>query len=136
MLKRSPIKRTAMRRKTKPPAAQIPATVRYAIYSRDSWSCQRCGRLLDGVPFSIHHRKPRRMGGRHGEAAVESYDMAALVLLCGTATTPLSCHAETESDRAQAYDDGWLLREHEDPRAVACLTYRGWEQPGETWEIA
>jgi hypothetical protein len=136
-VKRVALRRTAIRRKRKAPAAQIPPTVRFAIYSRDGWTCQRCGRLVDGVPFSIQHRKPRGMGGRHGDAAAESYDMANLVLVCGDATTPLMCHNEIEhSERGQAYDDGWLLREHENPRAVACLTYRGWEQPGETWEIA
>jgi hypothetical protein len=77
------------------------------------------------------------MGGRKGEAAVESYAMANLVLLCGVPGLALTCNHEVEiADRAQAYDDGWLVREHENPATVPCLTYRGWEQPGETWEIA
>jgi hypothetical protein len=57
------LKRTAMRRSTRNaatvparPKPGIPAVVRYAVYSRDNWQCQRCGRLIDGIPFGLQHR--------------------------------------------------------------------------------
>ena len=125
------MKRTALKRRT--PLAAIPAVVRYAVYSRDQFRCQRCGDLIDeGMPFSLHHRKPRRMGGRQGAAAVESYDMANLITVCGNGVR--RCHGDIEADRSQASDDGWLLRELEDPRTTPLIRYDGhWWLAGDSW---
>lgn len=117
-------------------AATVPDDVRHAVVTRDESKCQRCGMWVANIPSSLQHRKPRGMGGRKGAAAVASYDMSNLILVCGSATTPGSCHEEIERDRAQAYDDGWLVRENEDPATVPVLTCWGWRHYDETWRDA
>lgn len=112
------------------PKPGIPADVREAVLIRDEGKCQRCGMWLANVPSSVHHRKNRKMGGRSGAAESAIHDMAALVLLCGTGTT--GCHGEIGREVAQAYDDGWLVRENEDPATVPVLTEWGWRHYGET----
>lgn len=124
------LRRTAMKRATVR-GSGIPADVRQAVLLRDEGICQRCGAWCANVPSSVHHRLPRRMGGRSGLALIASYDMANLVLLCGSGTT--GCHSDVEHDRNQARDDGWLVYETEDPAAVPILTWRGWLYPGTQW---
>lgn len=114
-------------------AATVPPAVRAAVIERDGGCCQRCGIYCGGIQSSLQHRKPRKAGGRKGQAAVESYDMANLILVCGTATSRGGCHLACESDRNQAYDDGWLVREHEDPAVIPVLTYKGWLYVGPQW---
>lgn len=113
--------------------ATVPPAVRAAVIERDEMKCQCCGAHVGGIQYSLHHRLPRRMGGRKGAAAERSYSMANLVTVCGSATSPDGCHYRIESDRFQAYDDGWLLRENQDAATEAVLTYRGWAYPGTTW---
>lgn len=127
-MKRTPLRRTAMKRSRKP-ASAVPYLTRVDVYNRDNFTCQRCGLKSLTAVYEVQHRKPRKAGGRKGAAAVESYDMANLVLLCA------ADHADVERDRAQAYDDGWLVREHETPALVPVLTYRGWMYAGEAWKI-
>lgn len=97
----------------------IPPRVREAVLLRDGHHCRRCGRSVIDQPASIQHRLPRGRGGKP--------TLANLVLVCGSATTPGSCHDWMEHvDRAQAYDDGWLCRTGEDPADVQVLTHDGW----------
>jgi 5-methylcytosine-specific restriction protein A len=135
-LTRTPMTRKRMRRTVSRPGSGIPAEVREAVILRDEGKCQRCGMWVANVPSSIQHRLPRRMGGRSGLALVQSYDMANLVLVCGSATTPGSCHQWMENERTQAHDDGWLLHEGEDPAAIPVLTEWGWRLLGDTWRDA
>lgn len=66
-----------------------------------------CGKGPYGL--QVHHRKPRRMGGR-SDPAINA--PANLVSLC------LEDHQLTESCRREALDMGLLLHEHEDPARV------------------
>lgn len=84
-------------------------TQRETIVTRDGSRCVRCGTGVGNVPSSVHHRKPRGMGGTRDP---RSSDLRNGVLLCGTGTT--GCHGDIENDRAAAYDDGWLLRSYGD----------------------
>lgn len=120
-------------KRTRVRGSGIPADVRAAVIARDEWTCQRCGVYVGSIRSSVHHRKPRRMGGRHGDAAEAINDMAGLTLLCGSGTS--GCHGAVESDRAQSYADGWLVYESENPAQVPCLTYKrpAWLYPGTTW---
>lgn len=78
------------------------------VWERDGGSCARCGTGLSfaqrGVAWSVHHRRPRGMGGTK-QAWVNQ--PANLVTLCGSGTT--GCHGWIESNRADARLLGWLI---------------------------
>lgn len=80
---------------------------RAEVVGRAQMRCERCDTYLGYAAYSIHHRLPRGRGGRN--------ELANLVLLCGSATSPDTCHATVESRREQAYDDGWLVRSETEP---------------------
>tara|TARA_R110000868_G_scaffold57162_1_gene176805 strand:+ start:3956 stop:4267 length:312 start_codon:yes stop_codon:yes gene_type:complete len=75
--------------------------------------CERCGVGVADIPASIHHRKPRRMGGTKDPAINAAENLA---LLCGTGTT--GCHGWVESNRAEAKGLGWLVADWESPETV------------------
>lgn len=81
------------------------------VYLRAGMRCERCGVYAEGG--SVHHRRPRGMGGN--KSAATSSPSNAL-LLCGSGTT--GCHGWVESNRSEARDLGLLLRQHQDPAAV------------------
>lgn len=89
------------------------------VLARDGYRCVRCGYTVHWpCCASIHHRKPRGMGG--GEA---DNTPANLILLCGTGTT--GCHGQVESRRAEALESGWLVSRYADPASVAVLVDHG-----------
>lgn len=94
-----------MRRETGP----SPATVD-KVWERAEGSCEKCGRGLHrsdrGMSWSVHHRRPRGAGG---SSLAWVNQPANLLILCGHATTPDSCHQWTESNRADATAAGWLI---------------------------
>jgi len=104
--------------------------VREKVIYRDRESCRRCGRWADGG--SIHHRRPRGMGGTSDPVVNLP---ANLVLLCGSGTT--GCHGWVEANRVQAREDGWLVPMGVDPAdvpvrcadGVLFLTNEGLVQP-------
>lgn len=117
--RRSSLRRRAMKHQRPDTTSGIPQAVRDAVHVRDGGHCVRCGAWLANVPSSIQHRLPR---GRRGGSRLSN-----LLHICGTATT--GCHGEVESERAQAYDDGYSLHngtEGDHPEAVPVLTYLGW----------
>lgn len=85
---------------------------RQAVITRACYRCERCDGPLDTM--SVHHRRPRGMGGTRDETANWPENLLAL---CGTGTT--GCHGWVESNRTAAYDTGLLLRRglhpHETP---------------------
>lgn len=89
----------------------FPEPVRQLIYERAGRCCERCGRHALGG--SIHHRRPRGMGG--SRKAVTNSAVNG-VLLCGSGTT--GCHGEVEGNRLQAIADGWLVPQHADPTEI------------------
>lgn len=88
----------------------FPPWVAEVIVERDSGACARCGapvaHLDRGVGWSIHHRRPRKMGGAR-DAWINQ--PANGVVVCGHATTPGSCHEWIERNRGEAIDTGWLI---------------------------
>ena len=84
-----------------------PATTA-AIIERDRGRCARCGvpvaHLERGLAWSIHHRAPRKMGGRRDEWIGQA---ANGVILCGSGVT--GCHGWVERNRSEARDTGWLI---------------------------
>lgn len=101
--------------KPRPPRNTGPTAVtRKAVFARASNSCERCGKAITGA-YSIHHRKPRGMGGTKDPAANSPSN---LVLLCGSATTPDGCHTSVEKFRQAAINTGWIVTRTADPAKV------------------
>lgn len=95
--------RSLMNRRTGPTAATVEL-----VWVRDGGRCARCGTGLHrenrGMSWSVHHRRPRGMGGSGGAWVNEA---ANLILLCGSGVT--GCHSWVETHRAEARDLGWLI---------------------------
>jgi 5-methylcytosine-specific restriction endonuclease McrA len=110
------IKRVMMRRRI---ASTGPSPdVVEAVYERAQHSCEICTCAVGprrGDDHHIHHRRPRALGGTKRE---DTNLPSNLMLLCP------SCHADVESNRGEAQAVGWLLRQNDDPAAVAVLVQR------------
>lgn len=79
----------------------------FLIVTRDDRRCAACGEQVHGErgrDWSVHHRKPRGMGGSK-DPAVSS--PANGVILCGSGTT--GCHGEVEQRRENAMAEGFLI---------------------------
>ena len=98
------------------PIAQ--STVR-KIHERSQKRCERCG-TDTSLRWSIHHRKPRGMGGSK-DPAINS--PANLLFLCGSGTE--GCHGWVESNRALAYEDGLLVHRIDDPEEIPVVLRYG-----------
>lgn len=94
-----------------------------AVLERDQHSCSRCGDDLHGVRgvgWSVHHRRPRRMGGdRRPETSLP----ANLLAVCGSGST--GCHGWIENHRTAAHALGLLLAADEVPAAVPVALWYG-----------
>jgi hypothetical protein len=107
----------------------MPVAVRRAVYARAGERCEvmatpECrarGGWFDAVTGrSIHHRRPRRMGGTR---AVDIHDPANLLAVCGNGTR--GCHGHIERNRLEALRNGWLLNAGADPVSRACTIRDG-----------
>lgn len=96
---------------------------RRLVMERDLGVCVRCGyTIYPGEPYSLQHRKPRRMGGSRDPLV---HSAANLILVCGSATT--GCHGYMEKNRNEAARNGWILHDGEDPdRAPVSTCQHGW----------
>jgi hypothetical protein len=98
---------------------------REVILARDGTTCQCCGADVTLKLASIQHRIPRGMGGSR-LVNVPSNG----VLVCGSATTPGSCHNWMEhEDRATAGIRGYLIPKlgGARPSSIPLWTYpHGW----------
>lgn len=87
-------------------------TVRAVIHERAQGYCERCGEKRG---TEAHHRRPRGIGGTRRASTNKP---SAGLWLCG------GCHRFVESNRAYAYEQGWLVRQHHEPVDISVL-YRG-----------
>jgi len=89
--------------------------VRELIIERCQGHCEICGLFTDSGQF--HHRNPRRMGGTRRESL-------------GRASNALylhqSCHERVESNRHEAYVNGWLAYADDQPEMIRVLRWDGW----------
>jgi hypothetical protein len=92
--------------------------VRVLVMERDNRCCQGCGTSVLGRPYSIQHRDARGMGGTSDPAANSPSN---LVLLCGSATTPGSCHLACEERDPVMHKRGFWLKRGEDPERVPVM---------------
>lgn len=82
------------------------------VHQRSRQRCERCG-TANATRWSLHHRKPRGMGGTK-DPMINS--PANLLLLCGSGTE--GCHGWIEWNRAAAYDAGLLVHRYDDPASM------------------
>jgi len=98
---------------------------REVVLARDGTTCQCCGIDVTNKLASVQHRIPRGAGG---SALVNRPSNG--VLVCGSATTPGSCHQWMEAkDRLTAKAQGWLLPKNNpdiDPTQERILLFDGW----------
>lgn len=95
--------------------------VRAIVLDRDEYRCVRCGGPIGFLgDYSIHHRRPRGMGGTKRP---ESNLPANLLTLCGSGTT--GCHGWVESHRIDAINAGFIVGQTIDPEAIPVETWRG-----------
>jgi 5-methylcytosine-specific restriction protein A len=92
------------------------------VQLRSAMCCERCG-TVSAYRWSLHHRIPRGMGGSRDPKLNEP---ANILHLCGSGTE--GCHGLVESNRATAYEFGWLVRRGFEPSQVpfADLAGRWW----------
>lgn len=98
----------------------VTAKVRETVLTRDGLACVRCGCSIYLHGYSLHHRRPRGMGGSRRP---DTDQPANLLTLCGSGTT--GCHGWTEREREKARDAGFLLRQNQTPSGVPVQTIRG-----------
>lgn len=93
---------------------------RQTIIRRSYGQCERCNKSLAA---HIHHRKPRRMGGRRGGGFADVNRPSGGLALC------YGCHDWLETkDRGKAKALGLLLIEQQSASATPVFLprYRGW----------
>jgi hypothetical protein len=74
------------------------------------------------ISMSVHHRRPRAMGGTHRP---ETNLASNLLVLCGSGTT--GCHGYLESHRTEAKDLGFIVPQYEEPKNVPVKLFTwGW----------
>lgn len=94
---------------------------RQQVMTRALFRCEKCGDWLQGA-MSIHHRRPRGMGGTK---RTETNFTSNLMALCGTGTT--GCHGWIENNRQEAYEKGWLVSQRDEPTQVPVKSFLyGW----------
>lgn len=112
-------------------SSEIPQRIRDAVLARDEWACAYCGIPIDQLNYSLHHRRPRGMGGSR-----RLHTMANLVTLCGSGVD--GCHGVVERDRLTSRRSGWLVPNGKTPEEWRVLRRTsdgeiGWWQPGDRW---
>lgn len=99
---------------------------RQVVLERAQGRCEVCGLHLhaDGEGWardhSFHHRQARGAGGTSREGV---NDATNLLLVCGTGIS--MCHGWIESQRAQAYAFGLLVKHPTDPVTVPLIVFPG-----------
>lgn len=82
---------------------KVQEDVRWTVLARAFYKCERCKSDFNkGV--SVHHRRPRMMGGSKN---LDLHQPANLIALCGTGIS--GCHGWVESNRNKARELGYLI---------------------------
>lgn len=105
--------------------SDITAAVRRLVLERDLYRCVRCGASVYDASYSIHHRRPRGMGGTNLPWVNQPGN---LLTLCGSGTT--GCHHWVERNRDEARQLGFLVRTWglQLPTEIPVFTHEGWRQ--------
>lgn len=98
-------------------AGAFSAVVRARIMARSGGFCEaRIPGCWDEAA-QLHHRRPRGAGGSRDPLTGGAANGYALCL---------PCHDHIERNRAEARENGWLVRQGTDPAAVPVFRYRMW----------
>lgn len=105
----------------------VSAYVRAGVLRRADECCERCGRHILRIGYSLQHRRAGKMGG----SLDPFHDTAVnLGVLCGSATTPGGCHLWAESERQAAAAAGWVVAASVDVSKVPVLVRSpAWSRP-------
>lgn len=103
-----------------PSPAGIPAATRSMVLARAGHRCESCGTSILGTPYSLHHRRPKGMGGTR---AATVHSLVNLLALCGSGTT--GCHGLVHLHPTAARDAGYLVHQGASPARVAVLVHDG-----------
>ena len=109
----------------KPRPLKVDDETRFAVLGRGGYKCERCRQDFIGKPISIHHRRPRMMGGSKN---AELHKPANLLALCGTGTS--GCHGWVESNRDKARELGYLIAKVESAEQIPFKDLNG-----DWWQI-
>ena len=109
----------------KPKPNRVSEETRWAVLARAFYKCERCNQNFLGVPMSVHHRRPRMMGGSKNEML---HEPANLIVLCGSGTS--GCHGWVESNRAKARELGYLIQKIESAQEIP---FR--DETGSWWQL-
>ena len=104
--------------KRRPKTSSIPVKVRKALALRSDGVCEIGQPGCTGRATEAAHRVKVGMGGRKATAA--AHHVLSNLLHLDHHCHQRLCHANP----AEAYANGWMLREHQTPTAEPCL-YRG-----------
>lgn len=112
-------------------SSAVPRKLRDMVIERAQSCCDRCAKYLPGQQYSLQHRRARGAGGRAG-----AHTPANLIVLCGSANTPGSCHNFAENTgpgRLEAYELGFAIRgEARAPEDVPIFRHLStWVIPGD-----
>lgn len=97
--------------KSKP--LKVDDETRFTVLARGQYKCERCRQDFLAKGVSIHHRRPRMMGGSKNE---ELHKSANLIALCGSGTS--GCHGWVESHREEARTFGYLIAKVESAEEI------------------
>jgi len=116
------------------PKLKVGDEVRFTVFVRANYRCEKCGGMGDYFGWSVHHRVARKMGGSRNE---QLHFPANLILLCGSGVT--GCHGWVESYRDKARERGFLLTKVESAEEIPFIDDNGkaWKifNDGEKWEF-
>jgi len=94
------------------PKLKVDTQTRFGVFARANYQCEKClDAPIGGV--SVHHRRPRMMGGSRNELL---HQPANLILLCGSGTS--GCHGWVESNRDKARVQGYLIQKVESAEQI------------------
>lgn len=93
----------------------VSAKVRKLVLERDNYACVCCGRSIIGQPYSLQHRRAKKMGGSRLPWIDQPQN---LVTVLGSGTT--DCHARMEARGAADKFKGYVISEWPqiDPRFI------------------
>ena len=91
--------------------------VRARVMARSGGFCEVRATVCWDEGSQLHHRRARGMGGSRNPATGQASNALCVCV---------PCHSHAESNRAEALDRGWLVRQGADPRRVPVWRYRRW----------
>lgn len=111
-------------------SSPVPPKVRAALRKRSGGWCEIATRGCTGLATEFAHRKKNGAGGRHGDAAAAHHVLSNALDACH------NCHQiQGHREPAQAYANGWMLREHQDPARERVLRRGVWRLLGDDGSV-